>query len=225
MVVARLGPPLPSISAACTRKTRGPHTHAHAHVHTCTNMPTCPHTRVSFELLPLLSLRPSVPPSLIVLTTVLTYTSLSPTSRTLALTHTLHPTHRSNRLRKELAEACRGVDDSACTWIPLGMAGARYSTSDILAKYRASVFCLHPPGDSPTRKGIFDRYKHTFRRLLAHENRPVRAGHIAPLTPPHHTPRPPPRRPVCYWAAFPWYSTNSAWVASTHTTSVRRTWS
>ena len=67
-------------------------------------------------------------------------------------------------MRKELAETCRRVASPVCTWIPLGTAGARYSTSDILAKYRASVFCLHPPGDSPTRKGIFDRYKQALRK-------------------------------------------------------------
>lgn len=62
----------------------------------------------------------------------------------------------SNRLRRQLAESCNAVEDRECTWIAMGKAGARYSAADVLKQYESSTFCLHPPGDSPTRKGIFD---------------------------------------------------------------------
>jgi len=69
----------------------------------------------------------------------------------------MHTTNtQSNHIRKRLAAACNAVPDDTCTWLALGKAGARYSAADILARYRRSTFCLHPPGDSPTRKGIFD---------------------------------------------------------------------
>ncbi len=63
---------------------------------------------------------------------------------------------KSNAIRHRLKKQCMADTSGSCMWIQLGKAGHRYEQQDILSLYRRSVFCLSPPGDSPTRKGIFD---------------------------------------------------------------------
>jgi hypothetical protein len=60
----------------------------------------------------------------------------------------------SKTLRDRLKSQC--ARHSNCIWIDTGRQRTALNISQYLALYRRSVFCLSPPGDSPTRKGLFD---------------------------------------------------------------------
>ena len=57
-------------------------------------------------------------------------------------------------LRERLRRQCE--PRANCEWIATGKDRAHVNLSTALSMYRNSVFCLNPPGDSPTRKGLFD---------------------------------------------------------------------
>lgn len=71
-------------------------------------------------------------------------------------------TEWSRALRAELAMQCDRAENGTCREVKCneyGMPGTVDCTrrpEHVTALFRSSTFCLQPPGDSPTRKGIFD---------------------------------------------------------------------
>ena len=57
-------------------------------------------------------------------------------------------------LRDRLKNQCALRDN--CKWVATGKDRAHVNLASALGMYRNSIFCLNPPGDSPTRKGLFD---------------------------------------------------------------------
>lgn len=67
----------------------------------------------------------------------------------------------NNMLREELLKQCNRQPDANCTLVPCGGGGAdaincAREQDVLLEKFLTAVFCLQPPGDSETRKGVFD---------------------------------------------------------------------
>ena len=60
----------------------------------------------------------------------------------------------AKKLREVLRNQCE--EREKCEWVATGKDRAHVNLSSALNMYRHSVFCLNPPGDSPTRKGLFD---------------------------------------------------------------------
>lgn len=60
----------------------------------------------------------------------------------------------SKTLRNRLRSQC--ARHANCIWIDTGQQRTGFNVGKMLDYYRKSVFCLSPPGDSPTRKGLFD---------------------------------------------------------------------
>jgi hypothetical protein len=60
----------------------------------------------------------------------------------------------SKSLREKLKHDCSKYEN--CLWKDTGRERSRVNLSEALHLYRRSIFCLSPPGDSPTRKAIFD---------------------------------------------------------------------
>ena len=67
-------------------------------------------------------------------------------------------TPESTRLRRKLYSQCGAENASAvCVWHQIAHASnGMVNGSDLMALYTQSTFCLCPPGDSYTRKAIFD---------------------------------------------------------------------
>lgn len=60
----------------------------------------------------------------------------------------------SKALRARLHVQCS--KHPSCIWLDTGIHRTRVDMHAVLNLYRSSIFCLSPPGDSPTRKGLFD---------------------------------------------------------------------
>ena len=68
-------------------------------------------------------------------------------------------TAASNALRRALYAQCQSVAGNVCQWFETTHADTEVITqSQALTLYRHTQYCLSPPGDSLTRKSIFDSY-------------------------------------------------------------------
>lgn len=67
---------------------------------------------------------------------------------------TLTMTASHTKIRKAVSAQCLASKD--CQWKRIFHSSTDYRIASFLASYQHAVFCLNPPGDDSSRKGIFD---------------------------------------------------------------------